>query len=76
MDSQIQNFKRILEELSSVLVNGTDDYIGRSFFLVSMGSNDYINNFLFPLSETASMYTAESYAELLISEYSRQLKVN
>ncbi|KAF3340217.1 GDSL esterase/lipase [Carex littledalei] len=74
MDSQIQNFKRILEGLSSALVNGTEDYISRSLFLVCMGSNDYINNFLLPLSQTASMYTAESFAELLIHEYSRQLK--
>jgi hypothetical protein len=76
MDSQIQNFKRILEGLSFVLLNGTEDYISRSLFMISMGSNDYINNFLLPLSQTASQYTPESYAELLLHEYGRQLKVN
>lgn len=76
MDSQIQNFKRILEGLGSVLANGTEDYISRSLFLVCMGSNDYINNLLLPLSQTASMYTSESFAELLIQEYNRQLKVD
>lgn len=76
MDSQIQNFKRILEGLGSVLANGTEDYISRSLFLVCMGSNDYINNLLLPLSQTASMYTSESFAELLIHEYNRQLKVD
>ncbi|KAJ3706724.1 hypothetical protein LUZ61_010429 [Rhynchospora tenuis] len=74
MDSQIQNFGRILEELSSVLENRTEDYIGRSLFFVSMGSNDYINNFLLPISKTARLYAPESYAELLIHEYRRQLK--
>ncbi|KAJ4811857.1 GDSL esterase/lipase [Rhynchospora pubera] len=74
MDSQIQNFGRILDELGSVLENRTEDYIGSSFFLVSTGSNDYINNFLLPISQKTRLYTPESFAELVIHEYRRQLK--
>ncbi|KAH9781366.1 GDSL esterase/lipase [Citrus sinensis] len=38
-----------------------------------MGSNDYLNNYLMPNYNTKNQYNAQQYADLLVSEYSRQL---
>ncbi|KAG6476215.1 hypothetical protein ZIOFF_065453 [Zingiber officinale] len=50
MDEQIQNFKKTIEDLSLMLGNKTTDFLGRSLFFISMGANDYINNYLHPLA--------------------------
>ncbi|PHT55164.1 hypothetical protein CQW23_03650 [Capsicum baccatum] len=57
------------EELSS--------YLSRSIFLISTGSNDYVNNYLQPnLYGTSKDYTPESFAKLLINVLSQQFQAN
>ncbi|KAK1274890.1 GDSL esterase/lipase [Acorus gramineus] len=73
MDEQIKNFRRILREITSK-AGGIDGYLGKSLFLVGVGSNDYINNYLFPTSDRPNQYTPNAYHQLLIQEYERQLK--
>ncbi|KAG6479048.1 hypothetical protein ZIOFF_062503 [Zingiber officinale] len=74
MDEQIQNFKKTIEDLSLMLGNKTTDFLGRSLFFISMGANDYINNYLHPLAWRYKKYPIVAYEQLLIQEYSRQIK--
>ncbi|KAH0457070.1 hypothetical protein IEQ34_014977 [Dendrobium chrysotoxum] len=74
MDEQLQNFNATIQELSSMLLDKTQDHIRRSLFLLAPGSNDYINNYLLPLSKRRSKYTPETFANLLIQQFGRQLK--
>lgn len=75
MDEQIQNFKSTLQELSLLLGNETADLIARSLFFICIGSNDYINNYLHPLQMKEKRFPPAAFAQLLIQEYRRQIKV-
>ena len=75
MDTQIQNFEKTIEELRPLVGENLGDYLNKSLFFVCTGNNDYLNNYLLPLSNKPKKYTPETYAELLLHEFSRQLKV-
>lgn len=74
MDYQIQNFENTLVELSSLVDGSIGVYLKKSLFFVCTGNNDYINNYLLPLSDKRHKYTPETYADLLLHEFSRQIK--
>ncbi|KAH9676135.1 GDSL esterase/lipase 7 [Citrus sinensis] len=49
-------------------------YIAKSLFLISIGSNDYINNYLQPSTYASSqIYSGEGFAVLIINNFSEQL---
>ncbi|KAL7212723.1 hypothetical protein ACSBR2_015410 [Camellia fascicularis] len=51
------------------------NYLSKCIYLVGMGSNDYINNYLLPqFYPTSSLYTPDQYATILIRQYSQQLR--
>jgi len=51
-------------------------HIQKSIFIISAGSNDYINNYLQPrFYDTSKLYQPKSFAEHLIEIFSQQLKV-
>lgn len=76
MDEQIQNLKKTIKDLSLVLGNNkTADFLGRSLFFIGVGANDYINNYLHPLAWRYKKCSIVAYEQLLIQEYSRQIKV-
>ncbi|RVX06544.1 GDSL esterase/lipase 7 [Vitis vinifera] len=53
------------------------NYLAKSVFLINIGSNDYINNYLLPRRYISShVYSGEVYADLLINNLSNQLSVN
>lgn len=53
------------------------NYLAKSVFLINIGSNDYINNYLLPRRYISShVYSGEAYADLLINNLSNQLSVN
>ncbi|XP_020583966.1 GDSL esterase/lipase At5g08460-like [Phalaenopsis equestris] len=74
MDQQLQNFKSTIEELSAMLQNKTQLHIRKSIFIVAIGSNDYINNYLLPLTNKRFIYTPEAFGNLLIQQFGRQLQ--
>ncbi|XP_077229535.1 GDSL esterase/lipase At1g71691-like [Tasmannia lanceolata] len=78
MDEQILNFQKTVEELRSLVTSsyggGIEEFLGKSLFFSCIGSNDYINNYLFPLSNTPQKYTLEAFHQLLVQQYNRQLK--
>ncbi|XP_043715618.1 GDSL esterase/lipase 7 [Telopea speciosissima] len=50
-------------------------FLTKSIFLIGVGGNDYINNYLLPNMYTSSkIYNGEAFADLLIRNLSQQLK--
>lgn len=75
-DQQIRNFQNTLDQVTDNLgASDVSNAIARCIFFVGMGSNDYLNNYLMPNYNTKNQYNAQQYADLLVSEYSRQLTV-
>ena len=49
-----------------------EDYLSKCIYSVSMGSNDYINNYLNPQDyPTSLLYTPDQYAAILRKQYSQ-----
>ncbi|XP_076955211.1 GDSL esterase/lipase At1g29670-like [Bidens hawaiensis] len=77
LDRQLLNHHSIVSRLFHLQRNitFTREYLSKCIYLVNMGSNDYINNYLKPkLYTTSHMYTTHQYAKILIRQYSHQLK--
>lgn len=76
---QIELFGRIVKgELPKYYKNteNVTNYLSKSLFVISIGSNDYINNYLETnIYDTSKRYTPQSFASLLISNLSQQLQV-
>lgn len=52
------------------------DYLSKSVFVISTGSNDYMCNYLQPRSfNTSKIYAPQPFAQLLIDALSRKLEV-
>lgn len=75
---QLQNDRSAVQEMVRIL-GGEETaatYLSKCNFSVGMGSNDYLNNYFMPaLYETSRQYTPEQYADVLIQQYSQQLRV-
>ncbi|KAL3637995.1 hypothetical protein CASFOL_018443 [Castilleja foliolosa] len=75
LSQQVENFERTLNQLRSQM---SDDeiniYLSKALVVMSLGSNDYLNNYLQPTFYTTSyIYTPKEYADLLINRYTRQI---
>ncbi|KAK1382109.1 GDSL-like Lipase/Acylhydrolase superfamily protein [Heracleum sosnowskyi] len=56
-------------------ISFTKEYLRKCIYTVGMGNNDYLNNYLMPDKySTSRIYTPERYADVLIQQYSKQLK--
>ncbi|KAF7135880.1 hypothetical protein RHSIM_Rhsim08G0078100 [Rhododendron simsii] len=79
LDDQIGLFgKTVKNELTKHLGSSEvlSDYLSKSIFLVSVGNNDYINNYLQPnLYDSSSRYSPHSFAQLLTDSLSHKLEV-
>lgn len=52
------------------------EYLRKCIYIVQIGNNDYINNYLLPqLYPSSHLYKPEQFATILIQQYSEQLKV-
>ncbi|OEL27180.1 GDSL esterase/lipase [Dichanthelium oligosanthes] len=74
---QLQNYQAAVQQLVSIL--GDEDsaanHLSQCIFTVGMGSNDYLNNYFMPaVYSTSQQYTPEQYADVLIDQYSQQLR--
>ncbi|KAI3743730.1 hypothetical protein L1987_56795 [Smallanthus sonchifolius] len=77
LDKQLFNHYSIVSRIFHLQRNitFTREYLGQCLYIVNIGSNDYINNYLKPTFYTTShMYTTYQYAKILVRQYSRQLK--
>ncbi|KAL6526307.1 hypothetical protein OROMI_029947 [Orobanche minor] len=79
-DEQVGLFERtVKQELSRHYKNSEElsNYLGKSIFVVSIGSNDYINNYLDRQHDhgtTNKRYSPQSFATLLIDRLSQQFQ--
>ncbi|KAJ3677524.1 hypothetical protein LUZ60_003248 [Juncus effusus] len=78
LNGQIALFEKTLKLQLPLLIPNQrklSTYIKNSLFIVNIGSNDYINNYLMPHLYTSSrIYSSESYAQLLMDTFDIQLK--
>lgn len=51
-------------------------HLSKCIYSVGMGSNDYLNNYFMPdFYSTSNEYTPKQYAQVLVSQYTEELKV-
>ncbi|KAJ8549409.1 hypothetical protein K7X08_033116 [Anisodus acutangulus] len=77
LGKQLENHKVTISGIAELLGSTTTakTHLNKCLYIVGMGSNDYINNFLMPdIYPTSQLYTPSQYATLLIEQYSQQLK--
>ncbi|PIN15790.1 Triacylglycerol lipase [Handroanthus impetiginosus] len=72
---QVQNFESTLNELRrQIEEKELSNYLAKALVVMTLGSNDYINNYLQPSFYSSSyLYTSKDYADLLINRYTRQI---
>lgn len=80
LNKQLTNHQIIVKRLVALRGNNGSlvaDYLNKCIYSVGMGSNDYINNYFMPkLYQTSRLYTPQQYADVLVQEYSQQLRVS
>ncbi|XP_071739773.1 GDSL esterase/lipase At2g19050-like [Rutidosis leptorrhynchoides] len=77
LKKQLINHHTIVSRMFHLQQNRTltKQHLSKCIYLVNIGSNDYINNYLKQTFYTTSrMYTTDQYARILVREYSQQLK--
>ncbi|XP_024519903.1 GDSL esterase/lipase At4g16230 [Selaginella moellendorffii] len=74
MQTQLAYLKDVKSELSEKFgQEQTNEIFSKSIFYVSVGSNDFINNYLVPGSSYLRDYNRKSFIDLLISGLDEQL---
>ncbi|KAI4367210.1 hypothetical protein MLD38_022973 [Melastoma candidum] len=77
LNQQLRNHNVTVKRIAEMLRDEelASAYLGKCMYSVGMGNNDYINNYFMPdYYNSSKLYTPLQFAELLILEYSRQLK--
>lgn len=77
MNRQMVNLGTTVSQLRTMMSpQNLTDYLARSLVILVFGSNDYINNYLMPnLYSSSIRYRPPEFANLLLSQYARQLLV-
>ncbi|PIN04345.1 Triacylglycerol lipase [Handroanthus impetiginosus] len=77
MSRQLLNHQITVRRIQNMMRNQTtekNNYVGRCLYVVNIGSNDYINNYFVPNTQTRRLQTPDSFAETLIQKFSQQLR--
>lgn len=76
VDEQLAFFRKVKEAIiASIGVNAAEKHMQKSFFLISTGSNDFINLYnIDPIIQAT--YTPAQYEDLLISALSGYIQVS
>ena len=76
MSQQVEYFAVVKQTLGRELgMNSTQLLLGKALYLVVLGSNDYINNYMLPGASSRLMYSYQDYGDLLVSTYCEHIKV-
>ena len=79
MSGQISQFQETLALKLAPLFESQDainQYLAKAVFLVDIGGNDYLNNYLQPERyDSSRLYSPESYADLLRDTLTAQVTV-
>ncbi|CAH9091862.1 unnamed protein product [Cuscuta epithymum] len=75
LSQQVVNFESTLSQLRTMMPPANlSSYLSKAIVVLSIGSNDYINNYLMPyVYTTSSNYSPTQFANLLLNHYARQL---
>ncbi|KAK0593637.1 hypothetical protein LWI29_005917 [Acer saccharum] len=78
MNQQLLNHQSTISRIVSILGDNesASKLLSKCIYTVGIGNNDYIGNYFSRFYPTRSIYTIERYAEILIQQYSGQLKVS
>lgn len=79
MNQQLRNHLTTVLRIIGILESesAAKQYLGKCIYTILTGSNDYINNYFVPtFYNTSRLYTPQQYADVLVKEYSEQLKVS
>ncbi|WOG89720.1 hypothetical protein DCAR_0208958 [Daucus carota subsp. sativus] len=74
---QLRNHQDIISRIVNFLGSNESatTHLNKCLYFVGLGNNDYINNYLLPLSYPSSRtYTPDQFAQVLIQQYSEQIK--
>ncbi|PHU26019.1 hypothetical protein BC332_04351 [Capsicum chinense] len=74
---QLENHQATISGIANLLGNTTSakKHLNKCLFIVGIGSNDYINNYLLPeIYPSSHLYTPIQYATALIDQYSQHLR--
>ncbi|CAL5410057.1 unnamed protein product [Camellia sinensis] len=77
MNGQVNNYKTTVSQVVDILGDGDSaaNYLSQCIYSVGLGSNDYLNNYFMPTYySTSRQYTPEQYAQVLIQQYSQQIR--
>ncbi|KAH7841054.1 hypothetical protein Vadar_025009 [Vaccinium darrowii] len=77
MNGQVNNYKNTVSQVVELL--GDEDsaanHLSQCIYSLGLGSNDYLNNYFMPDTySTSRQYTPDQYADVLIQQYSQQIK--
>ncbi|XP_061374661.1 GDSL esterase/lipase At5g37690 [Gastrolobium bilobum] len=73
-DDQINYFKKTKEAITVKVGEAVaNKHCNEAMYLIGIGSNDYVNNFLQPFLADGQQYTHDEFIELLISTLDQQL---
>ncbi|KAI3800784.1 hypothetical protein L1987_28880 [Smallanthus sonchifolius] len=75
---QVNNYVTTVSRIVGILgnVDAAANHIKRCIFSVGLGSNDYLNNYFMPnYYDTSHKYTGKQYADTLIQQYAKQIRV-
>ncbi|KAL8244493.1 hypothetical protein R6Q59_010751 [Mikania micrantha] len=78
MDAQLDNFANTRNGIISIIgVGATQDLLKGSLFSISIGSNDFINNYLTPVFSTIEqkLVSPEAFVKDMMPIYKGQLKL-
>ncbi|KAM7258715.1 hypothetical protein ACFE04_014456 [Oxalis oulophora] len=78
MNGQLYNHKFVVSQITSMLKSKDEarKYLNQCIYLVSIGNNDYLNNYFMPnLYSTSRQFTPDQYAGVLVQQLSQQLAV-
>lgn len=77
MDKQLTYFENTKSQIVNLIgPAATDELITNALFSVTMGSNDYLNNYFLPASQRAKNFTPKQYQDIVINKYRGQLQVS
>lgn len=76
MWEQINMFRNSSEQIMQMLGSRAgEELINNAIFSITMGSNDYLNNYLIDGSPSPMLFTPQQFQDTLISTYCQQLTV-
>lgn len=73
---QMQYFEEYQQRVSDIIgPEETQRLVKKALTLITLGANDFVNNYYLPFSSTSRQFSIPDYVVYLISEYSSILMV-